>query len=149
MTQQEPKPSPVAADLQHQEKLQTMDADGQLPAVSATKMAEDLSRATTDQGSLQSFQVIIVGGGPGGLMMAHMLSRAGIDWTLLERRDDGGLVQPGTALALWPQAARVLDQLGLLEEAEKLYLPLVGKINFTKDGTVVGTSNMIERLGTK
>ncbi|TLD25111.1 hypothetical protein PspLS_05949 [Pyricularia sp. CBS 133598] len=148
MSRQELKPSPVAADLHHQEKPQIMNADGQLPAVSAVKMAEDLSRATADQGSQQSFQVIIIGGGPGGLMMAHMLSRAGIDWTLLERRDDGGLVQPGTALALWPQAARVLDQLGLLEEAEKLYLPLVGKINFTKDGTVVGTSNMIERLGT-
>ncbi|TLS25859.1 hypothetical protein PpBr36_07250 [Pyricularia pennisetigena] len=148
MSQQEPKPSPVAADMKHQENPQTMNGEGQLPAVSATKIAEDLSRATTDQGSHQSFRVIIVGGGPGGLLMAHMLSRAGIDWTLLERREDGGLVQPGTALALWPQAARVLDQLGLLEEAEKLYIPLVGKINFTKDGTVVGTSNMIERLGT-
>lgn len=34
-----------------------------------------------------TFKVIIVGGGPIGLLVAHALGHAGIDFVLLERRE--------------------------------------------------------------
>jgi 2-polyprenyl-6-methoxyphenol hydroxylase-like FAD-dependent oxidoreductase len=81
-----------------------------------------------------TFKAIIVGGGPTGLCLAHALSLAGIDYVLLERR--GELVEKtGFALALWPQSIRILDQLGLLEEAQKIYHPQWRKHNMWPDGS--------------
>lgn len=65
------------------------------------------------------FKVIIVGGGPVGLTSAHVLSRAGIEYVVLERRPSVK-IDVGASLALWPQSLRVLSQLGLLERLQEL-----------------------------
>lgn len=65
------------------------------------------------------FKVIVVGGGPVGLTAAHILSRAGIDYVVLERRSSVH-IDVGASLALWPQTLRVLSQLGLLERLQEL-----------------------------
>lgn len=65
------------------------------------------------------FKVIIVGGGPVGLTAAHVLSRAGIEYVVLERRSSIQ-IDVGASLALWPQGLRVLSQLGLLERLQEL-----------------------------
>ncbi|RYP30820.1 hypothetical protein DL768_011183 [Monosporascus sp. mg162] len=56
------------------------------------------------------FRVIVVGGGPTGLTAAHMLSKAGIDFVLLEKRDTC-MAEIGAALVVGPGTARVYDQL--------------------------------------
>lgn len=61
-----------------------------------------------------SFRVIIVGGGLVGLTAAHILSKAGIDFVVLEEHDK---VTPylGSLLSITPSVQRVMDQLDLLE----------------------------------
>lgn len=65
------------------------------------------------------FKVIIVGGGPAGLTAAHVLSRAGMEYVVLERRPSVN-IDFGASLALWPQSLRFLSQLGLLGRLQDL-----------------------------
>ncbi|KAK4227462.1 hypothetical protein QBC38DRAFT_536526 [Podospora fimiseda] len=62
----------------------------------------------------KKFSVIIVGAGPVGLTAAHALSKAGIDFTILEKRET---VEEdiGATIILMPHGLRVLFQLGLEE----------------------------------
>ncbi|KPM41030.1 hypothetical protein AK830_g5544 [Neonectria ditissima] len=87
------------------------------------------------------FRVIIVGGGPVGLCLAHSLSLAGIDYVLLESRDTI-VEKTGLGLALWPHGVRILDQLGLLEEGRKVYLPVNDKYNHRPDGSEIDHSDL-------
>ncbi|ORY63297.1 uncharacterized protein BCR38DRAFT_436448 [Pseudomassariella vexata] len=86
-----------------------------------------------------NFRVIIVGGGPIGLTAAHMLSKAGIDFILLERR---GTVTPqdGTSLAIAPQTLRVLDQLDLLEPVRWIDHAIRKKNIVTHKGVLYNTT---------
>lgn len=85
------------------------------------------------------FRVIIVGGGPTGLVLAHALYQAGLDYTLLERSstipDPETNNDNGTSLLLWPDSARILDQLGLLRQAQKLSCPMRTRQTRLEDGT--------------
>jgi 2-polyprenyl-6-methoxyphenol hydroxylase-like FAD-dependent oxidoreductase len=96
----------------------------------------------------QSFRVIVVGGGPVALTAAHALSQAGIDYVVLERRK--ALDQDsGASVAVWPHNVRLLDQLGLLEEAQRTYMPVKDKRNLRRDGSELSRSNMFEAIGIK
>ncbi|KAK8012296.1 FAD/NAD(P)-binding domain-containing protein [Apiospora marii] len=68
------------------------------------------------------FKVIIVGGGVAGLSLAHCLEKANIDYTILDK----GVIAPewGTSISIHPNGCRILDQLGVLEEAEKHCVPM-------------------------
>jgi 2-polyprenyl-6-methoxyphenol hydroxylase-like FAD-dependent oxidoreductase len=55
----------------------------------------------------------IIGGGIGGVAAAVALDHAGIDATVYERTPE--LREVGAGMMLWPNAARVLKELGLLE----------------------------------
>lgn len=82
------------------------------------------------------FRVIIVGGGPNGLTLAHTLHQAGVDYALLER--SAGIPTPDddvTGLVLWPHSARILDQLGLLRRAQDLSVPIWSRQTYRADGT--------------
>lgn len=69
--------------------------------------------------SSKPFHIIIVGGGPSGLSLAHALIKANISFTLLERRPE--VVQnSGASIGIWPHNVRVLDQFGVLEDAKKI-----------------------------
>ncbi|KAK4161560.1 hypothetical protein QBC43DRAFT_323530 [Cladorrhinum sp. PSN259] len=61
------------------------------------------------------FSVIVVGAGPVGLTAAHALSKAGIDFTVLEKRETI-LENIGATIILFPHGIRPLAQLGLEEK---------------------------------
>lgn len=94
------------------------------------------------------FRVVIVGAGPVALVAALALAQANIDFVVLERRNALDL-DAGASVALWPHNVRLLDQLGLLEEAYRLYMPVRYKRNLRRDGSELGRNNMFERAGTK
>lgn len=93
-----------------------------------------------------AFKVIIVGGGPAGLGLAHCLSKAGIDYVVLERSEEI-CNSDGASLAMWPHNGRIMDQLGLLERAQKLDCNIKNKINLKQDGSVLQKNNMMEAIG--
>ncbi|KAH8596207.1 hypothetical protein B0O99DRAFT_510722 [Bisporella sp. PMI_857] len=73
--------------------------------------------------SPNAFKAIVVGGGPVGLTAAHALSRANLDFVVLERR--AKMVEDaGSNLVLLPIGLRVLGQLGLLPTIESVSSPM-------------------------
>src|ERR1700677_4179414 len=67
------------------------------------------------------FNIGIIGGGIGGVAAAVALHRAGIQATVYERADE--LREVGAGMMLWPNATRVLKELGLLERVAALSGP--------------------------
>jgi flavin-dependent dehydrogenase len=59
------------------------------------------------------FRIILVGGGPVGMVAAHVFAAAGIDFVLLEQRANIVLPQ-GAGIVLFPHTQRVFEQLGLM-----------------------------------
>lgn len=92
------------------------------------------------------FKVIVVGGGLSGLGLAHSLTKAGIDFVVLERGDD---LTPtvGASLAMWPHNVRVLDQLGLLKPTQEIDCRIKNKCNVKMDGTLMQRNNMFGHAG--
>lgn len=74
------------------------------------------------------FRIIVVGGGLVGLTTAHILSKAGIDFVVLEQHDN---VTPylGSLLSIMPSTLRVLDQLDLLDTLEQ-HCDVVHRVHF-------------------
>ena len=91
------------------------------------------------------FKAIIVGGGPTGLIMAHALARANIDWVLIERRDTVPL-RTGAALLLLPQGVRILDQLGILQQAQQIGSKLGNFIHTDSSGNVIRDDRFFDTL---
>lgn len=69
------------------------------------------------------FKAIVVGGGPVGLTAAHSLSRANLDFVVLESRPKI-VLDAGSNLVLLPIGLRVLSQLGLLPAIEAASSPM-------------------------
>ncbi|KAF9941869.1 hypothetical protein BGZ75_008098 [Mortierella antarctica] len=75
-------------------------------------------------------RVLIVGGGLGGLVLAILLQRAGIDYVVLEQ---SVLIRPiGSLIVLSPLVLPLMEQLGLLEEIERLAKPF-GTLTILRD----------------
>lgn len=73
------------------------------------------------------FHILIIGGGPAGLFLAHLLSRfpssTPVTFHLIEKQPS--LAPPsGAGLGLWPQCARLLHQTSLHAAAAALAPPL-------------------------
>ncbi|KAK8095207.1 uncharacterized protein PG998_014431 [Apiospora kogelbergensis] len=67
-------------------------------------------------------KIVVVGGGPVGMTVAHALTRAGIDFVLLESRPSIAMAA-GTSLVMSPIGLRALSQFGLLPAIEKAGSP--------------------------
>ena len=86
----------------------------------------------------QATRCAVVGGGPGGVMLAYLLARAGVPVTLLEARPDFDRRFRGDALA--PSVLELLDVLGLAD-------PLLAAVpHGTADGFVWRTPTRAYRL---
>jgi 2-polyprenyl-6-methoxyphenol hydroxylase-like FAD-dependent oxidoreductase len=86
-----------------------------------------------------NFKVIVVGGGPIGLIAPHALHRANIDFLLLECRCS--IVEDeGASIVVYPQTVRVMHQLGFLESLLPLGTELDDQLLFTKDGITFNES---------
>ncbi|KAK3317564.1 hypothetical protein B0T19DRAFT_293717 [Cercophora scortea] len=86
------------------------------------------------------FKVIVVGGGPVGLIAAHALSRAGIDYVVLENYDSVA-TDVGASIALWPQALRVMGRLGLLPRLESIGTRMDRGVYMTQPGHIFKESH--------
>ncbi|XXG98648.1 Oxysterol-binding protein 4 [Hypoxylon texense] len=81
-----------------------------------------------------NFRVIVVGGGPVGLTIAHTLSKAGIDFVVLERRPTIG-EDSGASIIVHPHGLRVLSQVGLLDRLLDIGEPAVRNRSHSPDGS--------------
>jgi len=68
-------------------------------------------------------QVAIIGAGPAGMMLAHMLKRAGIDCLVLERRDRAYVEGRVRAGVLEQTTVSILENLGLADRLKREGLP--------------------------
>src|SRR5262245_28954569 len=67
---------------------------------------------------VQTTTCVVVGGGPGGVMLSYLLARAGVSVTLLEAHRDFDRDFRGDTLH--PSILEIMDQLGLLEKLLEL-----------------------------
>lgn len=91
-------------------------------------------------------RVIIVGSGLSGLVMSHCLLQAGIDdFVILERRPDP-VERSGSVIGTFPQTFRVFDQLGLLDDIQKLSQPLHHWIHLDPEGRTIYDGEFFDLL---
>ncbi|KAG4432820.1 hypothetical protein IFR05_011685 [Cadophora sp. M221] len=81
-------------------------------------------------------RVVIVGGSIAGLTLAHCLHHNDIDFVVLEAHNELA-PQVGASIAVLPNAARILDQLGLLQEIFACAEPLLLGRTWTADGKLL------------
>lgn len=94
-------------------------------------------------------RVIIAGSGLSGLITAHCLLQAGIDdFIILERRPDA-VERSGSVIGLFPQTYRVLDQIGLLDEVNKLAPPVKRWIHLDPQGRTIYSGDFYDILEKK
>jgi 2-polyprenyl-6-methoxyphenol hydroxylase-like FAD-dependent oxidoreductase len=94
------------------------------------------------------FKVIVVGGGPAGLIAAHALSRANIDFVVLESRA-AVVVDVGASLVLFPQNLRVLAQLGLSERVRSIGTEMLHVVSMTLESHIFKESWASETMRKK
>ncbi|KAM3065605.1 FAD-dependent monooxygenase boa8 [Clarireedia jacksonii] len=90
--------------------------------------------------SKHQMKVVIVGGSIAGLTLAHCLSRYGIDYVVLERRNDIA-PQVGASVSLQPNGARILDQLGMFDEVSENIVPCIFMQTWTAEGRLLSETD--------
>jgi p-hydroxybenzoate 3-monooxygenase len=68
-------------------------------------------------------QVVIIGSGPAGLMLGHLLRQAGIDAIILERQTQAHVLSRIRAGVLETVTTEILEQLGLAQRMHAEGLP--------------------------
>ncbi|KAK3989231.1 hypothetical protein QBC44DRAFT_327738 [Cladorrhinum sp. PSN332] len=79
------------------------------------------------------FRAIIIGGGPTGLVLAHTLTKAGIDFVVLERARTI-IPENGAGIVLYAHNQRVFDQLGILDAIREVSMEITSNKVITKNG---------------
>ena len=116
------------------------------------KTTENRERASTDRAEPRGASGVtrttcaVVGGGPGGAVLALLLARKGIDVTLLEAHPDFDREFRGDTLH--PSVMEIMDQLGLAEGLLKLRHSKVDRFTVQTDAGPFTPANL-SRLKTK
>ncbi|KAL4786405.1 FAD binding domain-containing protein [Aspergillus varians] len=79
------------------------------------------------------FDVVIVGGGPVGLLLAYQLRRFGVSVCVLEQHKKETQDAYGRAIALFPRTSELLDQLGVIDPMLQLGFACRSSVTY-KDG---------------
>lgn len=96
--------------------------------------------STSPDGKKDRLRVIIAGGSVAGLTLAHSLYHSDIDFVVLEARNEIA-PQVGASIVILPNGARVLDQLGTLDDIYAMTEPLAKGLTWTADGKCIVDSN--------
>ncbi|KAJ5720015.1 Monooxygenase FAD-binding [Penicillium malachiteum] len=84
----------------------------------------------------KNFRVIIVGGSIAGLTLAHCLMHHGIDFVVLEGRNEIA-PQEGASISIWANASLAVDQLGILDDLLAEVEPLEYVYNWSDKGKLL------------
>lgn len=91
------------------------------------------------------FRVIVVGAGIAGLTLSNALQKAGIDHVVLEKHAQ--VVFPsGASIGMWPNGARLLDQLGCLASIEETCSQMTVSYNRNPDGKAIIVSELFDEI---
>ncbi|PVH96204.1 FAD/NAD(P)-binding domain-containing protein [Periconia macrospinosa] len=90
-------------------------------------------------------KIVVVGGGPVGITVAHALTRAGIDFVLLESRPSI-VMAAGASLVMSQIGLRALSQFGVLPAIEKVSSPLSMCKRFDHEGRTIGDAKLFTYL---
>ncbi|RDW80309.1 FAD binding protein-3 [Coleophoma cylindrospora] len=91
------------------------------------------------------FRVVLVGAGVAGLVLSNALQRAGIDHVVLEKHKE--IVWPsGASIGIWPNGARLLDQLGCLEAVQNACAEMTAFYTRDPDGKAVSNSQLFDEI---
>jgi phenol 2-monooxygenase (NADPH) len=80
-----------------------------------------------------AYDVVIVGGGPVGLLLAYQLKRFKVSACVLEKHAKETQDAYGRAIAMFPRTLEQLDQLGLIEPMLQLGFACRTSVTY-KDG---------------
>ncbi len=87
---------------------------------------------------LKNKAVAIIGGGPGGLTLARLLQRKGVNVKVYERDEDQHVRQQGATLDLHNDSGlKALREAGLMEEFKKSYRPGAERVTITDNNAIV------------
>ena len=89
-----------------------------------------------------------MGAGIAGLLLAHLLTRANVDFVVLEAHDN--IFCPnGGSFGIWPNGARILDQVDCWKDVEDACAPLTANHIRTPDGISFIESDFAARIAQK
>ena len=89
---------------------------------------------------MNNFDVVIVGGGPGGATLANIFASRDIKVALIERQKDFSKEFRGEALM--PSGKEVLDQIGVDLDNENIKYRKVDKLNIFYKGALIGNPDI-------
>lgn len=75
-----------------------------------------------------------------GLTLAHALYHSDIDFVVLEAHEEIA-PQVGASIVIFPNGARILDQLGVFDHINALVEPLQMALTWTREGKCMLNSN--------